>query len=165
MALGTLTGTFRAVRDAELAFTPAGLAIANVRLVAARTRKKDDGTYEDLATHWATAKAFGPLAEQLNDQVRQGIQVDIWGQVQTDEWEDKNTGEKRSRDVIILNGFRAFPPRNQQQNQGFAQASADSRGSFGGQTQGGDPWASNPAQQGFASGGYGGPQQDFNAPF
>lgn len=164
MSLGTIIGTFRVVKDPEMIFGTNGTAIANVRLVASRTRKNPDGSYEDLATHWATAKAFGPLAEQLNEQARQGVTVDIWGQVQTDEWEDKTTGEKRSRDVIILNGFRAFPPRGQQQNQGFAQASQQSRDAWsGGQPQGGGYGA---PQGGFAQGGgYGAPQQGFDAPF
>lgn len=156
MSLATIVGTFRVVKDTELMFANNGTAIANVRLVANRTRKKDDGTYEDLATHWATAKAFGPLAEQLNEQARQGATIDVWGSPQTDEWDDKTTGEKRSRDVIILNGFRVFPPRGQQQNQGFAQASADSRTSFAGQPQQGY------ANSGQVSQGY---NQGFDAPF
>lgn len=159
MALGTITGTYRVVADPELGFGGSGTAYANVRLVASRTRKNADGTYEDLANHWATAKAFGPLAEQLNEQLRKGTQVEVWGNVQTDQWDDKDTGQKRSRDIIMLNGFRAYASRDQGQSQGFQQASQDSRATQGQAQRGGDPWGQAPQSGSF------GASQGFDAPF
>ncbi|NKZ86571.1 hypothetical protein GS982_32020 [Rhodococcus hoagii] len=87
----------------------------------------------------------------------------IWGEPETEEWE--KDGEKRSAEVVKLDGFRVFPSRNGG-GQSISQASAQSQG-YGqpggyGAPQGGDPWASG-QQQGYGQQGYGAPQQQFGA--
>lgn len=122
MPLGTLTGTYRVVKDTELRFNDKGTAIASARIVANRTKKLPDGSFENLATHWLTAKAFGPDAERLANEAVKGADIEIWGAPETEEWDDKDTGEKRSREVVVLRGFKVWPPRNAAPQQGFAQA-------------------------------------------
>ena len=65
MALPTVTGEFRVVEDPELRFSPNGVAVGTVRLVAS-SRKKNEQTdeWEDDKILWVTGTAFKQFAEK-----------------------------------------------------------------------------------------------------
>ncbi|PBC38544.1 hypothetical protein CJ179_38765 [Rhodococcus sp. ACS1] len=160
--LSTLTGTYRAATDVELSFIGQGTAKATVRLVNSKSKKQDDGTYKDIATHWTTAIAWRDDAEKLAEQLSKGDEIHVTAHPETESWEDKTTGEKKSKEVLTLAHFKVFKRQQQNGGQSFQQASQQSRGGFGGPTQqgGGDPWASAPTQGSFG-GGYGGDEPPF----
>lgn len=103
--LPTLHGEFTVVADPELHFAQSGKAIANVRLVANSRKKNDAGEWVDDKTVWVRGSAFGKVAENIVESVQQGSRVMVTGRLVTDEWPDKDTGEKRSRTGLLIEKF------------------------------------------------------------
>lgn len=135
--LPTVQGEFRVVADPELRFSPSGVAVGNIRLVAS-SRKQVDGEWVDDKTCWIDCTVFKQTAENLVDSVTKGDLVTVTGRLQTDEWEDKD-GNKRSKTVMIADSigpslrFRSAPHGAQAARQQGADAPGE------------DPWATPPA--------------------
>ena len=93
-------------RDPELRYTQSGLAIAKLGLAVNRTRRdpttsevKEEVTFVDLT-------AFDKQAETLGKFVRKGSPIMIEGRLRMDTWEDKQTNQKRSKLVVVVEGFQ-----------------------------------------------------------
>lgn len=90
MLIGNLT------RDPEVKYTPKGTAIAEIGLAVNRVyttpqgEKKEEVTFIDV-TLWER------LAELAGQYLRKGRPVFIEGRLQLDTWDDKQTGQKRSK--------------------------------------------------------------------
>jgi|ERR1044072_718618 single-strand DNA-binding protein len=98
--LPNLSGEFRVVADPELRFTPSGVAVANVRLVA-NSRKKEGDTWVDDKVLWINGSAWDKMAENIAESVSQGDLVLVQGQIQTREWTDKDDNKRTTIDLII----------------------------------------------------------------
>lgn len=117
MTLPTFDGTGGLVADPDIRFTQSGAPVANARLGFSKSRKNDAGEWEtvrqffvDVAV-WERAEEFGELTR--------GTQIHVVGQLETQEWADKNDGSKRSKPVLQVEMWRA-PQRRQQASAGFA---------------------------------------------
>ena len=77
----------RLVRDPDLRYTSAGTAVANVSLALNRG---DDVTYVDVTIWDKRAEAFAKFHSK-------GDMAAISGRLTQDTWEDKETGQKRSK--------------------------------------------------------------------
>ena len=90
MLIGNLT------RDPEVKYTPKGTAVAEIAIAINRNftgadgPKKEEVTYIDV-TLWER------LAEIAGEYLKKGRPVFIEGRLQLDTWDDKATGQKRSR--------------------------------------------------------------------
>ena len=67
---------------------------------------------------------FGKRAETANEYMRKGNTVYIEGRLKTDEWEDKETGQKRRATKIQCDNFTMLGRRGDNQSQGGEQQSA-----------------------------------------
>src|SRR5262245_27523991 len=101
MALPMVSMEARAAADPELRFSPSGIAVATLRVVSSSRKRLDDGSWVDDKTCWLTVTAFKQLAENLAESAAKGDLQTITGKLQTDEWVDSNTQEKRSRTEVI----------------------------------------------------------------
>lgn len=90
------------VRDPELRHTPKGTAVANVSL-AVNERFTSDGE-ERTSTVFVDVSIFGTPAENLKKLVSKGTELFVEGALRLDKWQDKQTGQDRSR--IAVNGLR-----------------------------------------------------------
>ena len=88
-------------RDPQVRYTPAGMAVADVGLAVNRTwfdkqanQKKEEVTFVDV-TLW------GRTAEIAGEYLAKGRQVLIEGRLKLDQWDDKQTGQKRSRLTVV----------------------------------------------------------------
>lgn len=127
MALPRVTVDGRLAADPELRFSQAGTAVCRLRLVAADRRKNEaTNEWEDASTLWLDATAFGKMAENAVESLAKGDLVLAHGRLQTDEWVDRDSGQKRSKITMIIDAigpslqFRQTPhsggqPRQQQQ--------------------------------------------------
>ena len=146
MALPSITVTARLVDTPEIRFSQSGTAIAKLRLVSnSRRLNKDTNTWEDADVWWGRGTAFARTAEAIAEaNLQKGDLVTVRGDVKTDQWEDKDTGAKRSADEVIVReiGRALTPPRQQQGGGGFGAPSAPSGGYSPAQApqQQGDPW-------------------------
>lgn len=84
-------------QDPELRFTNNGKAVASFTVMSSKSIKKPDGTWEasDM-TAW-TVKCWNRLAENVADSLRKGVGVVVQGSATQAFWEDKTSGEKKSR--------------------------------------------------------------------
>lgn len=97
--LGNLT------RDPELRYTPKGLAIVKLGLAINRTWKDDSGASKEEVT-FVDVDAFGRQAEVLAQYLRKGRPLFMEGRLRLDTWDDKQTGQKRSKLGVVLESFQ-----------------------------------------------------------
>lgn len=93
----TLTIVGNLAQDPELKFTNNGKAVAVFTVISSKSVKKPDGTWESSdITPW-TIKCWNRLAENVADSLRKGVGVVVHGSAIQTSWEDKNSGERKSR--------------------------------------------------------------------
>jgi single-strand DNA-binding protein len=88
-------------KDPEMKYTPGGTAIAIFSLATTESYKNRDDQWEEK-TEWHNIKAFGKLAETISEYVKKGKQLYLEGKIQTESWDDKNSGEKKYRTSIVV---------------------------------------------------------------
>lgn len=91
-------------RDPELRTTPKGTAIAKFCLAINRTWTGEDGQKREEVT-FVDVDAFGKQAEIVGKFFKKGRCVLVEGRLKLDQWEDKQTGQKRSRIGVVLESF------------------------------------------------------------
>jgi single-strand DNA-binding protein len=89
-------------RDPELRYAQSGTAIANATLATTERRKDRDGNWGDH-TEWHRLVFFGKTAETLSRFCKKGKQLYIEGSLQTRDWEDKESGQKRYMTEVRVN--------------------------------------------------------------
>lgn len=97
----TVTGNL--TRDPEIRATTSGVFVARISIaVTPRRFDKQAGAWADGETTYWDATAWRGLAEHAAESLRKGDRVIATGTVTTQWWEDKETGEPRSRVVLDL---------------------------------------------------------------
>ena len=129
------------VADGELRFTPQGKPVFKVRLAFS------DAIYDQQTQQWSNVNEFyvegtawERTAEQLAEVATKGAQILVWGALATDSWEDKQTGDKRSKPALKIKGFRPIGklPEVGQQPQGGGFGGGQAQSQPAGQY---DPWS------------------------
>lgn len=83
------------VSDPELRFTPAGVAVAKVRVVAKDRKRDAQGQWSDGDPCFLTVTAWRGLAEHICESVVKGSTITVTGRLAQRDWEDKE-GQKRT---------------------------------------------------------------------
>jgi single-strand DNA-binding protein len=91
-------------RDPDLRYTPKGTAIAKLGLAINRNWTGEDGQKREEVT-FVDVDAFGKQAEVIGQYLRKGRPVLIEGRLKLDQWDDKQTGQKRSKLGVVLESF------------------------------------------------------------
>jgi single-strand DNA-binding protein len=92
-------------RDPELKYTPKGTAVAKIGLAVNRSWKSESGETREEVT-FIDVDAFGRQAEVIAQYVKKGRPLMVEGRLRLDQWDDKQTGQKRSRLGVVLEGFQ-----------------------------------------------------------
>ena len=92
--LGNLT------RDPEVRYTPKGSAVADLGIAVNRVYTLDSGEKREEVT-FVDVTLWARLAEIAGEYLKKGRPVFIEGRLQLDSWDDKQTGQKRSRLRVI----------------------------------------------------------------
>lgn len=130
IVMGNLT------KDPEVRHTPNNTAVADIGLAVNRTwfdkasnQKKEDVTFVDV-TLW------GRQAEVAGEYLSKGSSVLIEGRLQLDQWDDRETGKKRSKLKVVCENLTLVGGRsssggggNGSNRGGSGAASSQSRGS------------------------------------
>jgi single-strand DNA-binding protein len=95
-------------KDPEIRTTGGGGTIATFSIATSEGRKDAQGNWSNETT-WHNLKMFGRLAEIARDQVKKGSKVFVEGKITTESWDDKTTGQKRSKQVILANYLSVVP--------------------------------------------------------
>jgi single-strand DNA-binding protein len=91
-------------RDPELRYTPKGTAIAKIGLAVNRSWKSETGETREEVT-FVDVEAFGKQAETIGQYFKKGRPILVEGRLRLDQWDDKQTGQKRSRLGVVLESF------------------------------------------------------------
>lgn len=87
-------------RDPELRYTPKGTAIAKIGLAVNRVWTTDTGEKKEEVT-FVDVDVFGRTAENVGQYMRKGSPILIEGRLRLDQWDDKQTGQKRSKLGVV----------------------------------------------------------------
>jgi single-strand DNA-binding protein len=85
----------RLTRDPELRYPPSGAAVCSVGMAVSRFTKSRDGERRE-EVFFINVEAWEKTAEAIDQYMRKGSPVLVEGRLKAREWEDKNTGQKRS---------------------------------------------------------------------
>src|SRR5215211_37874 len=107
-----LTGHLGA--DPEMRYTSQGSAVTTFRVASGRRWKSADGVDHD-DTEWFRVVAWDKLGEICNQYLTKGTRVYVEGRLQTRNWDDKNTGEKRYMTEVIAQDMIILSSRNDRQ--------------------------------------------------
>lgn len=138
----------RITRDHELRYTPKGTAVLEGGMAINRRWKDGNGQKQEAVT-FINFKAFGSTAENLSQYTGKGSPIFLETRFELEQWEDKQSGEKKSRPVFIVEAFHFMESAKQQAERG------EQRGGGGGHGGGGSQGNTRPQQQP-ARGGQGG---------
>jgi single-strand DNA-binding protein len=98
LLMGNLT------RDPELRVTPKGTPICQFALAINRKFKMESGESREEVIY-VDVEAWGKQGETIAKYVTKGRPLFVEGRLRLDQWEDKNTKEKRSRMKVVLEAF------------------------------------------------------------
>ena len=99
LLMGNLT------RDPELRVTPKGTPICQFSLAINRQFKMESGeTREEVI--YVDVEAWGKQGETIAKYCTKGRPLYVEGRLRLDQWEDKNTKDKRSRMKVVLEQFQ-----------------------------------------------------------
>ncbi|MFT6498654.1 MAG: single-strand DNA-binding protein [Akkermansiaceae bacterium] len=94
MLLGNIT------RDLEVRYTPKGTAVCDLGMAVNRVRTGDNGEKIEEVT-FVDVTLWGRQAELAGQYLAKGRSVFIEGRLQLDQWDDKQTGQKRQRLRVV----------------------------------------------------------------
>jgi len=120
MLLGNLT------RDPEVKYTPKGSAVADIGLAVNRTYTTDGGEKREETT-FVDVTMWGRQAEIAGEYLKKGRPLFVEGRLQLDTWDDKQTGQKRSKLRVVCENFQMLGSRD----------GGEGGGSGGGRSSGG----------------------------
>src|SRR5205823_11410595 len=80
------------------------LAIAKIGLAINRTWKNEAGETKEEVT-FVDVDSFGRQAEVVAQYFKKGRPILIEGRLRLDQWDDKQTGQKRTKLGVVLEGF------------------------------------------------------------
>jgi single-strand DNA-binding protein len=122
-------------RDIELKHTPSDQSVATIGLAVNRTYKTREGESREETT-FVDCEAWGRTAEVMSQYLCKGRPVFIEGRLKLDQWDDRESGKKRSKLKVVIDNFQFV----------------DSQGGDGGGSGGGSGGGRAPATAGARQG-------------
>jgi len=160
--LGNLT------RDPQVKYTPSGTAVAEVGLAVNRFWFDKQSNSRREETTFVDVTLWGREAEVAGEYLAKGRPVLIEGRLQLDTWDDKQTGQKRSKLRVVGERMQLLGSRGEGGGGGGGGASRggssgysgsqSSGGGYSGDSDGPGDFDSEPPSMGGPS--MGGPPQD-----
>jgi single-strand DNA-binding protein len=99
LLMGNLT------RDPEVRYTPKGTAIANIGLAVNRQWTAENGEKKEEVT-FVDVEVWGRQAETIGQYMAKGRPLFIEGRLKLDQWDDKETGQKRTKLKVVCENFQ-----------------------------------------------------------
>jgi single-strand DNA-binding protein len=97
--------------DVVLRYTPAGTAVANLRIATSETWTDKQSGEKQEKTEWHSVALFGKLAEVAGEYLTKGSQVFIEGPLRTRKYQDKD-GRERTAVEIVANEMQLLGGRS-----------------------------------------------------
>lgn len=100
-------------KEPEMRTLASGTAVVRFSLAVNRRYAGKDGEKREETT-WIDVDAFGKQAETIAKYCTKGSGLLVEGRLRLDQWEDKNTGEKRSKLGVVLENFQFVGGRSRE---------------------------------------------------
>jgi single-strand DNA-binding protein len=120
LLIGNLT------RDPEVRYTPKGTAVADIGLAVNRISTTDSGERREEVT-FLDVTLWGRQAEIAGEYLKKGRPVFIEGRLQMDTWDDKTTGQKRSKIKVVCENLQLLGSRPSEGGEGGGEPREHSR--------------------------------------
>lgn len=123
----------RLTRDPEIRCTTDGTPLCQFTLAVSRVWRDDSGENRE-ETCFVDIEAWGKRGETVGKYLAKGRPLLVEGRLRQDKWEDRNTGQKRSKLVVVMEGFSFMDAKPQDggaasyRSQGPAPARQESQG-------------------------------------
>jgi len=104
MLIGNVT------RDPEIKYTPQGRAVTDLGIAVNRTYSTESGERREETTY-VDVTLWGRTAETAGEYCKKGRAVYIEGRLQLDSWEDKTSGQKRSKLRVVGDNYQLLDRR------------------------------------------------------
>ncbi len=112
-------------RDPELRTTPSGASVCGFTVAVNRVYKDvSGGQREDVS--FIDCSAWGKVGEMIGQYAKKGSAVLVCGRLDQRSWEDKNTGQKRSRVEIVVDDFNFMGSGSGNNSNNFASSASTS---------------------------------------
>jgi single-strand DNA-binding protein len=111
-------------KNPEVRYTPAGQAVASLRVATSRSwTDKQSGTRKE-ETEWHDVEVWGKQAEACGEHLEKGRTIYVEGRIKTEKWTDKQSGQEKYRVKIaadfvrFLGGGKQQAPKQEPEPQG-----------------------------------------------
>ncbi len=91
-------------RDPEMRTTTSGSQVCNFTIAVNRSYRDSSGNQQDSVS-FIDCIAWGKPGETIAQYVRKGSGLLVSGRLEQRSWDDKNTGQKRSRVEVVVDDF------------------------------------------------------------
>lgn len=99
-------------RDPEIKYTPKGTAIADIGLAVNRNYTTESGEKREEVT-FIDVTLWGRTAEIVGEYCKKGRPLFVEGRLQLDTWDDKQTGQKRSKLKVVGDNIQLLGGREE----------------------------------------------------
>lgn len=114
-------------RDPEMRTTPGGAQVCSFAIAVNRVFKDSAGNQQDQVSY-IDCVVWGRQAETISQYVHKGSGLLVSGRLEQRSWEDKTSGQRRSRTEIVVEDFTFMGGNDNSGNRG---------GNYGGSSYGG----------------------------
>lgn len=104
-------------RDPEVRYTQSGSEVGTFSVATSeRWKNKRSGEYEER-TDWHEIVCFGQPAKYAGEYLRKGDLVLIMGSIRKEEWQDRDTGQKRSTHKVYAQRVNGLGGKREQSHE------------------------------------------------
>ncbi len=98
-------------RDPEIKYTPKGTAIAAFGMAINRNYTLESGEKREEVT-FVDCEAYARLAEIIGEYCKKGKPLFVEGRLKLDSWDDKTSGQKRSKMKVVVETMQLLGGRD-----------------------------------------------------
>jgi single-strand DNA-binding protein len=106
--------------EPEQRFIPSGTAVCNFRVATNRPAGRNEAGEWIVEAEWTTVEAWDKLAERCAQSLHKGSRVRVVGSLQTQSWEDRESGQKRYKTVVRAEDVLFLSARERAQDEAEA---------------------------------------------
>lgn len=100
-------------RDPELRSTPNGASVCSFSVAVNRVFRDSNGEQKEDVS-FIDCSAWGKLGEMISQYAKKGTSVLVSGRLDQRSWEDKTSGQKRSRVEVVVEDFNFISGMNRE---------------------------------------------------
>ncbi len=140
-------------RDPELRHTNSGMAVCEMGLAVSRRYVSNGQDKEEVC--FVDILAWGRQGESCQRHISKGDPILVEGRLQLDQWNDRDSGAKRSKLRVVADRIQFLSRREGGRDNNYDGGDSDYNNNNQGynQNSGGNSWQQSPQQQG--GGGWG----------